>query len=477
MLLRSLEVPTRYDEPLKESGADVKFVKISNGCLCLAFSLSWVNTPFPASAQARVLIESSRLGGLRTTKTNSYRYRESSFATAVSNASGAALASTGTNLSGFTESKSELNVNPVLSDENNQSRVYVLGSRDSWSGLQGLQDQVQQKQKLNSNETNDIRTAEGSIDVTLIQLLSANPAFVETVEVPSADGPTTKVQLSTEYDQLLTMLEKRLDGGAKVTQGGHVINRVAKTILNPIIASPSHVSSIRSWSSYKETNAQPLFIDPDKSESLPLALRRFESESHGSVSQLSHVRIVLNGYGQSLDPFDENSAAMSTAVSSTTKYYSLRVPPGASLSDLASKYGTTVEQIMSTNNISDPDADLSGLNINLPSTNSSVGAVDGGGKSLAEIALDLDVPVDLLVQANPTFGAETQLPDGTMVNIPGALTDPSFPDAYEVAFPEPVDTPNELEYIDYGAYTAIEKVYEVERETSPLFTFTPAFSR
>ena len=455
----------------------MKFRTISNASLWLAFSLAWLNNPFPASAQARFLVESSRLGGLRTTKSNSYRYRESSYATAVSNASGAALASTGTSLTGFTDSKSELNVNPVLSDEDNQSRVYVLGSSNSWSGLQALQDQVQQKKKLNSNETYDIQTGEGSLDVTLIQLLSAKPAFVETVEFPSADGPTTKVQLSTEYDQLLTMLEKRLVGGAKATQGGHVINQGTRTILNPIIASPSHVSSIRSWSSDKETNAQPLFIDPDKSDSLPLSLRRFESESHGSVSQLSHVRTVMNGYGQSLDPFDENSAAMSTAVSSTTNYYTLRVPPGASLSDLASKYGTTVDQIMSTNNISDSDADLSGVNINLPSSNSSAGAVDGAGKSLAEIALELDVPLDVLVQANPTIGTETQLPDGAMVNIPGALTDPSFPDAYEVALPEPVDTPSELEYIDYGAYTAIEKVYEVEKETSPLFTFTPAFSR
>ena len=98
--------------------------------------------------------------------------------------------------------------------------------------------------------------------------------------------------------------------------------------------------------------------------------------------------------------------------------------------------------------ISDSDADLSGVNINLPSSNSSAGAVDGAGKSLAEIALELDVPLDILVQANPTIGTETQLPDGTMVNIPGALTDPSFPDAYEVTLPEPVDTPNELEYID-----------------------------
>ena len=455
----------------------MKFRTISNASLWLAFSLAWLNNPFPASAQARFLVESSRLGGLRTTKSNSYRYRESSYATAVSNASGAALASTGTSLTGFTDSKSELNVNPVLSDEDNQSRVYVLGSSNSWSGLQALQDQVQQKKKLNSNETYDIQTGEGSIDVTLIQLLSAKPAFVETVDFPSADGPTTKVQLSTEYDQLLTMLEKRLVGGAKATQGGHVMNQGTRTILNPIIASPSHVSSIRSWSSDKETNAQPLFIDPNKSDSLPLSLRRFESESHGSVSQLSHVRTVMNGYGQSLDPFDENSAAMSTAVSSTTNYYSLRVPPGASLSDLASKYGTTVDQIMSTNNISDSDADLSGVNINLPSSSSSAGAVDGAGKSLAEIALELDVPLDILVQANPTIGTETQLPDGAMVNIPGALTDPSFPDAYEVTLPEPVDTPNELEYIDYGAYTAIEKVYEVEKETSPLFTFTPAFSR
>ena len=103
----------------------------------------------------------------------------------------------------------------------------------------------------------------------------------------------------------------------------------------------------------------------------------------------------MNGYGQSLDPFDENSAAMVTAASSTTNYYTLRVPPGSSLSDLASKYGTTVDQIMSTNNISDSDADLSGVNINLPSSNSSAGAVDGGGKSLAEIALELDVPLDL----------------------------------------------------------------------------------
>ena len=455
----------------------MKFRTISNAPLWLAFSLAWLNNPFPASAQARFLVESSRLGGLRTTKTNSYRYREASFATAVSNASGAALASTETNLAGFTDSKAELNVNPVLTDEGNQSLVYVFGSSDSWSGLQGLQDQVQKKKNQSSNDTYDVKTRDGSIDVTLIQFLSANPAVFETVEFPSADGPTTKGQLTAQYDELLTLLENRLVGGEKSTQGGHVINRGASTIISPTISSPSHVSNIRSWSSNEETNATPLFIDPDKSDSLPLSLRRFESESHGSGSQLSNVRIVLNGYGQSLDPFDENSVAMSTAASSTSNYYSLKVPEGASLSDLASKYGTTVEEILETNGIADADADLSGININLPSSNASEGAVDADGKSLTEIALELDVPVELLVQANPSLGTDTQLPDGTMVNIPGALTDPSFPDAYEVALPEPVDTPNELEYIDYGAYTAIEKVYEVEKETVPLFTFTPAFSR
>ena len=82
-------------------------------------------------------------------------------------------------------------------------------------------------------------------------------------------------------------------------------------------------------------------------------------------------------------------------------------------------------------------------NINLPSSNAE-GAVDADGKSLSEIALELDVPVELLVQVNPSLGTDTQLPEGTMVNIPGALTDPSFPDAYEVALPEPVDTPMNL---------------------------------
>ena len=149
----------------------MKFRTISNASLWLAFSLAWLNNPFPASAQARFLVESSRLGGLRTTKTNSYRYREASFATAVSNASGAALASTETNLAGFTDSKAELNVNPVLTDEGNQSLVYVFGSSDSWSGLQGLQDQVQKKKNQSSNDTYDVKTRDGSIDVTLIQFL------------------------------------------------------------------------------------------------------------------------------------------------------------------------------------------------------------------------------------------------------------------------------------------------------------------
>ena len=64
-----------------------------------------------------------------TAKINSYRYREASFATAVSNASGAALL-TETNLRVY-DSKAELNVNPVLTDEDNQSLVYVFGSSDS----------------------------------------------------------------------------------------------------------------------------------------------------------------------------------------------------------------------------------------------------------------------------------------------------------------------------------------------------------
>ena len=59
-----------------------------------------------------------------------------------------------------------------------------------------------------------------------------------------------------------------------------------------------------------------MFIDPDKSDSLPLSLRRFESEFMKRLTAIQREN-CSNGYGQSLDPFDENSVAMSTAASST----------------------------------------------------------------------------------------------------------------------------------------------------------------
>ena len=122
------------------------------------------------------------------------------------------------------------------------------------------------------------------------------------------------------------------------------------------------------------------------------------------------------------------------------------------------------------------------LPVQVPSSTQTLGAVDGGGFTLAQIAQAFDVSLEWLQSLND-YPPGTVLEAGQEVKVPGLASLTSSAEQAQTEELDPVlaailnlpvmettppSIPEELEYIDYGAYTTIEKVYEVEKITTPL---------
>ena len=481
---------------------------------------------FPAFSQQNFVVETSRIGGLRFSNYRATSYQERSSAASAVNAAGAGLLSTPQTLSGSSRARTDLNVNTIFTEDDQELGAYIMGDSRAWAGLHGLRSQVEQKKIKSKNTESKLYSGSGEIDVAIIQLLSLNPSLYEEFVVDGGSGLQKIGQTTSVYDELTALLE----GGST---GAHVANHVQESILLPKgQLLPNQRQHLSLWSSGSEKKVNLHYVDTNQGSSFTEGTRRLEVDSLTNGSSLAKLKLVVNGYGQSLSPFDENSATMTASASSENQFYQLKVKDGQSLSALADQYEVSVEELMRANGITNENADLSGVNIVLPSSKQSLASVDGSGKTLSQISKDFDIPLSVLLKSNPNLNPEADLPENVNVAIPGvggnnldttldgsgktlnqiadelgvslpellnsnpnlepgvvlpenvvviipsdsgAAPTPSLPPGYEVVLPEPIDTPNELEYIDYGAYTAIEKVYKIQKLSAPPSVFVPAF--
>ena len=186
-------------------------------------------------------------------------------------------------------------------------------------------------------------------------------------------------------------------------------------------------------------------------------------------------RYTVVGFSTTVDPLFGRSASITTSAV-TGKSFGKTSPAAATdtLEDLADRYGTTVEDIVLLNNLPSEDVDITGLILDIPSDLSTIGFAcdDSGdcgdtgveqGDTMSEIAEKFGVSVDWLLEMNGVTDPNFVFDDLTKLQIPGRRPAGADP------LPEALPTNTQLEQADYGAYTNFEETYQVEGAAAPLF--------
>ena len=452
--------------------------------LVLVAILGFQNTGY-AQKWGNVAGKSTKMKGLTFKRTNIVRIKESASQASSVNQGGSALrAVSGINTNAI-RSEVVSNINPLKKISEDEYQANISGDRVAWN-------QITRLQKFKPNkplpvDSYKISTSYGQIDPELISFLFQNPEYWEVLKKGDSSSPPIS-QLTSEYHELIGKLNSvSSDSGEPLTSGGHVVN-VAKveTIKDPGYSKvPSYNSQVRFWLNNKENLTRLNYHEHGKKDGSFSAETRSHQDSKHAGSTHSTIQVTMNGFGQSLNPFAESAAFITANSSSSASVGAIRPDGDQSIEELAEQYGTTPEAILKFNNLTEGDSDsksIAGIELQVPSSTQTLGAVDGGGFTLAQIAQAFDVSLEWLQSLND-YPPGTVLEAGQEVKVPGLASLTSSAEQAQTEELDPVlaailnlpvmettppSIPEELEYIDYGAYTTIEKVYEVEKITTPL---------
>ncbi|OOO00035.1 MAG: hypothetical protein ATN35_09510 [Epulopiscium sp. Nele67-Bin004] len=134
----------------------------------------------------------------------------------------------------------------------------------------------------------------------------------------------------------------------------------------------------------------------------------FQYSDSGSISGINSGSVDLDYFKDTLlvnsnTSEDTTSSESTDNTSSTSKVMIYTIESGDTLSGIAEKYGTTVQELASLNNISNENLIYAGQSLKIPvsSTSSSdISYTVQNGDTLSQIAEDYDTTVDELVDLN-----------------------------------------------------------------------------
>jgi LysM repeat protein len=370
-------------------------------------------------------------------------------------------------------------LNAVQNDNGVNGNLFVAGERRLWAPTLLIQ---RDSPTLTSEDPS--RTIErGTINQELKQKL-INP--LQLVEVITKENPTdptkpyTNVQFTEEYERINSLILAKDNQGKPKTNGLHIISmeKESESKTRPInikeifakAISPETKPNLLAWQSDKAIDTKIEYIGYGKSSESENVIDIGNTQGSGTTQTDSKVTIL--GFNKNANPSAGKTSSLSAFATNNQTVGTLRVATNQTLADIASQYGTTVEDLVKVNNLPSADIDITGTNLVVPSDLSTVGLYDSEiGETPSIIAKRYGISVGWLMDLNGLTDPEQVFTSSRQLQIPGLrpIGSTILPPAKPLAA--------ELEFADYGAYTSFEVTYYIEGSLTPIFArnFANAF--
>lgn len=348
-------------------------------------------------------------------------------------AGSAAVAGGGINV-GSASSDVVQQLNPITSSslDSNVISLTMAGNSSDWAKVINLQ----RRTPINSRELVERRESTGSIDrpenAQLVTLLQSQPNWLETIikENPKDPlNPIKSVQFTEAYDQLSVLLDQRDQStGKQILQGSTIFYMKDDSNSNSVTEGQSG-GKFLAWKQdvnsgkVEEVLVNPVFKkdEPVSDDSSSLNFNSLQSSGGDSVD----TRFTVVGFNKTPDPMEGKSSFLSAFAANTKTVGSLRPTRGVdgtapTLEKIARQFGVSIQQLMQSNGIIDPNQDIEGLTLTVPADFSTVEAIKvETPTSPAELAKLYGLSVDWLLDLNGINNPHQPLDVGSTFYVPG----------------------------------------------------------
>lgn len=413
-------------------------------------------------------------GGMRFTARNIDAMSFRSGSVSGLNARGSASVAGGSINTGSAASDVVSELNPLSKTEEGAPTLLLAGNQAQLSRALALQRHAEASGiGLRTSTVN-----RGELDENLKVILESNPRLVELVSKPNpsdTSNPYVNVQFTEDYDRL----EALLDG--KSTTGLHILSSSSPTSSHKYVPAASTNNQTTAWSSDAPIRANPRFAGYTGALSSPIegADNVVRIASVGAVGTTGNVvNFSVVGFATNPNPSEGKTSTIAAFATNNRTVGSIRVPElingqRPTLQDIATQFGTTVDQLITVNNLPSANIDIAGLNLTVPADlltvdyhiveQSAVGQTSETPRSLAK---RFGINVSWLLDLNGWVDSEQPLNPGQKVQVPGLTkscsSSPQATGCRSTPLPAAKPLSAELETADYGAYTTTEVTYNCD---------------
>jgi len=444
-----------------------------NGCMVKAcISNSILGAISLLSLSLPGLCQEIKDGGMNFRSTNRDNLRMSNSSTSVIREGGSAQVTGGSINVGSASSAIISELNTVRNVDGVTGELFIAGDRRLWAPTLLIQRTAQSGDVEVPSKT----ISKGQLNPELIQRLMSGDQLTEEIKKENQGKQYRNTQLTSDYDQLNSLILAKDQQGNQATRGVHVISTTKQGESNTSSINikeifdkaqlPETNPSLKTWQSHegsaKVLEAKVSYLGETKSSVDDNVVNLMGTEGSGTAQ--SHSQYTVVGFSTNPNPNAGKQSSLSAFSSNTQSVGTLRANENETIKDIAAKYGTTEEVIAKINNLPSNQTDIAGVNLVVPADLSTVGEYQAQKDDTANsIAKRYGISVGWLMDLNGLTDPEQKIADGKRLKVPGLrpLGSDVLPDAKPF-------TP-ELENVDYGAYTSYEVTYTVQGSIAPIF--------
>lgn len=444
-------------------------------CFLVCYSIFFVSNAEIMALSLPSKAQEIREGGMSFKSVNRDNLRMSSGAVSGLRAGGSASVEGGSINVGSASSVVTSVLNPIQNVSELTGDLFVAGDRQQWVPTLLLQRDLPSF-TVTENSKSVVR---GDIDPLLKHTLINRPNLIKVVAINNVADPSKsydKVQFTEDYELIESLILAKDSHNKHKTNGLHIISLSSQSgPEEPMLSTRDLLlkavdktinPTAKAWHSGQpkslETNVSYVGYD-NKSDQNVINIATVQ----GAGSAQTHSRFSILGFSTNLNPNNGKDSQLSAFATNNKTVGSIRAKPNQTLQDIASQYGTTIEALKQVNNFPSADIDLSELNIVIPADLSTVGLFEVLPEDTPhKVAARYGINVAWLMDLNGLSDPGEILQAGKKLQIPGLrpLGSDILPPAKPLAA--------ELEYADFGAYTAFELIYHVKGSLVPLFQRT-----
>jgi len=385
-------------------------------------------------------------------------------------ARGSAAVTGGSLNTGSASSDVTSELNPVVPNQYGSTTIVVAGDNAQLTQVLPLQNVPLQ----GVQQSRSVRVERGTLDENLRILILQNPKLIELVSKANPDDPSkpfTNLQFAEDYSTLESLLN------ANKTTGVHIISTSTSTqaINQKIKSDPT--KDILVWRNDSTVQARPIYTGyattVDAGSDAENIVKTLSKGAVGTTG--NNINFSVVGFAKNPKPDEGKNTTIAAFATNNRTVGSIRIPEQSdgrkpTLSDIASQYGTSVEQLMQVNNLPSPSIDIAGLNLIVPAdlltVDYHVVAVPPAGQvpeTPRSVAKRYGINVSWLLDLNGWTDSEQPLSPGSRVQVPGLTKSceqqPGSSNCRTNPLPPAQSLAAELETADYGAYTTTEVTY------------------